>query len=83
MKLIRIKGVKNKDKEPQKDEDNIINKREFGNFELNIPIKIEEEYTIKNEQAKCNKIAGILNVEFLLEEKQKGVNFISKDEDEI
>ena len=40
--IITIKGKKNKDKIPEELKDNLFNLREFGDFEVNIPLKIEE-----------------------------------------
>lgn len=37
-----IKGIKNPDKTPEKLADNLVNFREFGEFEFNIPLKVEE-----------------------------------------
>jgi hypothetical protein len=43
---IKIIGTKKTDKEPKDPKDNIDNTREFGNFTLNIPLRVEE-YPIK------------------------------------
>ena len=40
--IIIVKGVKQIDKSPSKPEDMIFNMREFSEFELNIPLKVEE-----------------------------------------
>ena len=40
--IIIVKGVKQIDKSPAKPEDMIFNIREFSEFELNIPLKVEE-----------------------------------------
>ena len=40
--IIIVKGVKQIDKSPAKPEDMIFNMREFSEFELNIPLKVEE-----------------------------------------
>ena len=40
--IITVKGIKNKDKQPEKLNLNIFNIREFSEFELNIPLKVEE-----------------------------------------
>ena len=40
--IIKLSGIKNKDKEPLKFEDSLFNTREFGKFSLEIPLKIEE-----------------------------------------
>ena len=40
--IIKLSGIKNKDKEPLKFEDSLFNTREFGKFSLEIPLKTEE-----------------------------------------
>ena len=40
--IVTIKGTKIKDKQPAKPEDDLYNIREFSDFELNIPLKVEE-----------------------------------------
>ena len=39
--IITVKGIKNKDKQPEKLNLNLFNIREFSEFELNIPLKVE------------------------------------------
>jgi HSP20 family molecular chaperone IbpA len=80
---IKLKGTKNKDKEPKEIEQNIFNSREIGNFSLDIPLKTEE-YLIKNELPKIEKKNGIFIIYFKLEEKQSKVKrYNSNKEDEI
>ena len=40
--IITVKGSKKNDKIPEKPEDDLFNTREFSEFELNIPLKVEE-----------------------------------------
>ena len=81
--IIKLKGAKKKDKEPEELEQNIFNSREIGNFSLDIPL-ITEEYLIKNELPKIGKKNGIFILSFKLEEKQSKVNiYNSNQEDEI
>ena len=40
--IIKLKGAKNKDNSPKEFKDNLVNLREFGDFELDIPLKVEE-----------------------------------------
>ena len=40
--IVSIKGEKLKDKKPDKIEDNVVNLREYGEFEINIPLKVQE-----------------------------------------
>ena len=49
--IIKIKGIKHKDKKPEKQKDNLFNIREFGEFELNIPLKVED-FKINNPKPK-------------------------------
>jgi len=80
---IKLKGSKNKDKEPEELEQNIFNSREIGNFSLDIPLKTEE-YLIKNELPKIEKKNGIFILSFKLEEKEsKVIKYNSNQEDEI
>jgi HSP20 family molecular chaperone IbpA len=66
--IIQLTGVKNKDKEPEKLEDNDFNTREFGQFSIDIPLKTED-YKILNEEPKMKFISGLFIIEFKLEEK--------------
>ena len=47
--IIKIKGSKNKDKKPEKIEDNIFNSREYGQYSLDITFK-EDNYSLTNEE---------------------------------
>ena len=40
--IITIKGEKKKDRKPDNPEDNFLNTREYGEFELNIPLNIKD-----------------------------------------
>ena len=40
--IISIRGNKNKDRQPKEPNYNLFNIREFGEFEVNIPLKVEE-----------------------------------------
>ena len=57
--IIKIKGCKNKDKKPEKIEDNIYNSREYGQFSLDIPFK-GDDYSLKNEEPEIQEKHGIL-----------------------
>ena len=81
-KLIRIKGIKKRDKEPAKDNENLGITREFGNFLLEIVLK-PDNYIIKNEDPNISEKKGVIFVEFGIEERKKGGEFIVKEEDEI
>ena len=79
---LRVKGIKKKDKEPQKLEDNIHNSRKFGNFALDIPLK-PWEYIIKNEDPEVKEKKGIISIEYKLDDKISGASLLIKEEDEI
>ena len=78
--IIRLTGVKKKDKEPV--DDNIHNTREFGSFSLDIPLKTED-YLIKNEDPVCSDKKGLLIVEYKLDKKKEATGIEVKEEDEV
>jgi len=80
--IIKLKGTKMKDKEPEELEQNIFNSREIGNFSLEIPLNTEE-YSIKKESPKIEKKNGIFIISYKLEEKQNKVcRYDSNQEDQ-
>ena len=82
--VISINGLKKKDKEPEKLEDNIDNSREYGEFNLIIVLKNQEnELVLKNQPPKINEKRGIIILEYELENKNEGGKYIVKEEDEI
>ena len=62
-------------------DDNIFNKRKYGDFFLDIPIN--REYILKNEMPKVTEKKGIICVEYNLEDKSKGGELLINEEDEI
>ena len=66
--IIKIRGIKIKDDEPKKIEENIFNGRELGLFSLDIPFK-HELFNIKNEKPKFESKNGIVTLIYQLEEK--------------
>ena len=81
-KIIRLTGVKKRDKEPAKLEDNILNSREYGNFSLDIHLK-NEDFLIKNEPPTIQDKRGILVLEFNLDNKHIDDGFTPDEEDDI
>jgi hypothetical protein len=92
--VIRIEGIKGKDKEPAKIEDNLDNKREFGEFSIDIILYNSEfkinnkNYIIKNEKPKIYDKKGVWIIEYCLEEKiiyqgDKDENDNDNDEDRL
>ena len=80
--IIKLKGDKQKDKDPLKEEDNIHNTREYGKFLIEIPLKAEE-YLLSNEAPKIEKKSGVFIVEFKLSHKVTSEGYKMKVEDEI
>ena len=81
-KIIRLKGNKKKDKEPEKLEDNLFNSRESGLFSLDIPLK-NEDFLLKNELPTYSEKKGVFIIEFKLEEKKIDKGFEVNEDDEI
>ena len=71
--IIKLKGIKKRDLEP---EENIYNNREFDEFTLEILYKAGD-YLIKNEEPKKEEKKGIIIFSFKLEKK-----FIAKENEE-
>ena len=79
--IIRLKGTKKQDKEPKKG-GNIHTTREFGDFNLDIPLKTEE-YKIKNQKPTINEKKGVLILEYEIEKKEDNYEFKTDEKDEI
>ena len=80
--IIKLKGEKKKDKEPQNEKDNIFNTREYGNFSLEIPLKTED-YLLSNEEPSINNKKGILFIEYTLLQKVKVKRYTTTEDEEI
>ena len=86
--VIRIEGIKGKDKEPAKIEDNLDNKREFGEFSIDIYLyssefKIDNKiYIIKNDVPKIYDKKGVWIIEYCLEEKKIFINPKDKNDND-
>ena len=76
---IIIEWNKRKDKEPSEDNDNIFSTREYGEFNLDIPIKTTD-FCIKDENPKIYDKKGIFVLEYELGEKTQN-NLKFEDED--
>ena len=82
-KIIKIKGRKNRDKEPKDlDGNNANNTREFSEFVLDIPLKLDAEILIKNEAPMIEEKKGII-ITFTLDKRTNGGCFKVSEEDEI
>ena len=80
--IIRLKGNKKKDTEPEKLEDNIHNTREFGDFTLYIPLKTED-FIVVNEKPTIAEKKGVLMVKYKFKKIKDVGRFKVKEEDEI
>ena len=80
--IIRINGEKKLDKEPKNFNDNIHNTREFGHFNLDIPLK-KEDYYFKSRQPKIYVKNGIVILEYECEQNLNKNIYNSKEIDEI
>ena len=76
--IIKLSGIKNKDKEPLKFEDSLFNTREFGKFSLEIPLKTEE-FLISNIEP-IEKSDGIFIITVKIMEKMSFHSFNIKSD---
>ena len=77
-----MKGEKKKDSKPKELKDNLFNIREFSEFELNIPLKVEN-FKINQEKPKKLIFAnGICIIQYELAQKGKDSNEISAENSE-
>ena len=53
--IVTIKGEKKKDSKPKKPEDDLFDIREFGEFELNIPLKVQDFKIIRIKELEKDK----------------------------
>ena len=77
--IITFYGKKNRDKLPEKTEDNLFSSREYSDFELNVPFPIEE-FEITSNVKKQDKKHGIHIFQFELAPK---TDEISQDVDDV
>ena len=61
--IIRLKGEKKRDLEPENLDDNIYNTRKFGKFALDIPL-IAENYYLKRKKPKIISKKGLIIIEY-------------------
>ena len=76
--IIKLSGIKYKDKEPLKFEDNIFNTREFGKFSLEIPLKTEEFLISDIEPIEKND-NGIFIITVKIKKKMSFRSFVEPD----
>ena len=80
--IIKLNGIKKKDKEPENYGDNIFTNREFGLYNLEIPLKTED-YLIKNEDPEIDEKRGLLILEFKLDKKNKKKGYKPNENDMV
>ena len=81
--IIKIKGKKDKDAKPENPDDNKFCNREFGDFELNIPLKTEDYQISKAEPKKGFPTVkkGVVIIQYDIEIQGKEVSIEEKYED--
>ena len=77
--IIKLKGEKRKDKEPERIEENLFNSREFGKFSIHLPLKIED-FLIKNEDPIITEKKGIIILQYQLDKTNNKKVYIQEDE---
>ena len=79
--IIKLYGEKKKDKDPQNLKDNKINTREFGKFNVEIPVNFGD-CIISNEEPEMIKKNGVCIIEYKLDFNKitKGLKTEEKDE---
>ena len=68
--IITVRGTKKFDKEPENQNDNIFTNREYGEFTIDIPLKLSE-YRLSNKNPKSRRKEGITYIEYELCNKNK------------
>ena len=76
--IIQIDGKKELETNSDIEENNIYNKREFGKFSLNVPVK-QEDFIIKNEKPGFKAKDGIITLSYKIE--KGGKQFIVENEE--
>ena len=79
--IIRLSGIKKQDKEP-KLEDNLYNTREFGDFNLDIPLKTED-FNVKNNKPKKEEKKGVIILEYEYESKSEAYDLNTENDEDI
>ena len=80
-KIIKIKGEKKNEKEPEDVNDNIFISREFGKFSIQCLLNNDDTYLLKNQEPKIYEKKGIIFLEYQLEEKLEEKEFIINSEE--
>ena len=80
--IIKLVGTKNPDKIPKFKVENLHTSREFGEFNLDIPLKTED-YNIKNIKPIISDKKGIIILEYECEIKSEKFDYSGKEDDEV
>ena len=64
-------------------ENNASNTREFGDFILNIPLKLDPDILIQNSAPKMEQKMGVIIVQFNLDKKSENASLTIHEEDEL
>ena len=80
--VIKLVGTKNPDKTPKYKIENLHNSREFGEFNLDIPLKTED-YNIKNIKPTVTDKKGIIILEYECEIKAEKFDYPGNEDDEV
>ena len=77
--IINITGIKKKDKEPKNDVDILHNTREYGEFNLDIPLKTEDYHLVSNKKPQMVIKKGLIIIEYEFERKPEEFEYQEKD----
>jgi hypothetical protein len=80
--IIKLVGTKKPDKTPKGKIENIHTSREFGEFNLDIPLKTED-YNIKNIKPEVSDKKGIIILEYECEIKADKFDYNGNEDDEV
>ena len=77
--IITFKGNKMKDRVPTKISDNLFNIRTFGEFEINIPLKVEDYGIDKLNEGYPKFENGIYYIQYILAKKGETISVITEE----
>ena len=80
--IIKLSGIKKKDKEPYEELGNFYNTRKFGDFSIEIPFKTED-FLLCNEPPKIENRKGVFILIYNLSKKENRLEFKFSEEEEI
>ena len=80
--IIKLRGQKNRDKEPYYEKDGLYNTRKYGNFSLKILFRVENRI-LSNEMPKIESKKGVCILKYNLSKKQNRVDYNYYEDEEI